>query len=396
MRLGKINYFYFLRTNKVNSRGLCPIYLKVGFESRFSEISSGIYINPIHWDRKKYHVSNDNFNHHVFEIWKQKAQKVLIDIYANDSEVDLNKIKTELSSKRAESHSPHITGFLQIFNSFIEKAKTSNQVEFKTIQKYTHIYNTVKDFFIRTYKVKDIAINDLKMKELLQYEEFCLHTLKHKQVTANKSLSILKQIMKYSIGHDFIQKSPWLLHKPKTVITEILYLSNDQLRLIENSDFNSDRLNKVKDCFIFQCFSGLGYHELAHASNANIVIKKNIKWLSLQRKKTKKNFLIPLLPPAAKIWEKYNGVLPVLSNQKLNAYLKEITQILKLDIELKTHLARKTYTSTVLLGNNVPLKIVTCLLGHSNSSVTEKHYASISNDLLESNVELLFKIFNDN
>ena len=89
----------------------------------------------------------------------------------------------------------------------------------------------------------------------------------------------------------------------------------------------------------------------------------------------------------------YDGKLPVISNQKFNTYLKQISDIIGLNVHLTTHLARKTFTSTVLLGNNIPLKVASTLLGHSNNKTTEKHYAEVSNDLLEQHVASLFDIF---
>ena len=103
-----------------------------------------------------------------------------------------------------------------------------------------------------------------------------------------------------------------------------------------------------------------------------------------------------MLPPAHKIWDKYNGELPVLSNQKYNEYLKEVASAINLSAHLTTHLARKTFTTTVLLGNNIPLKVASTLLGHSNTKITEKHYAEVTNDLLDQHVGSLFDIFKNN
>jgi len=114
----------------------------------------------------------------------------------------------------------------------------------------------------------------------------------------------------------------------------------------------------------------------------------------MKRQKTHKNFLIPMLPPAQTIWNKYDGILPVLSNQKYNEYLKELAIEINLNAHLTTHLARKTFTTTVLLGNNIPLKVASTLLGHSNTKITEKHYAEVTNDLLDQHVGSLFDIFN--
>jgi integrase len=177
------------------------------------------------------------------------------------------------------------------------------------------------------------------------------------------------------------------------VITNIVYLTKDQLHVLETATIISEKLAKVRDCFIFSCYSGLAYAEIAAITNDNIVVKNNINWITMKRKKTQRSFLIPMLPPALAIWDKYEANLPVLSNQKYNKNLKELATLLNLNVNLTTHLARKTFTTTVLLGNNIPLKVASTLLGHSNTRITEKHYAEVTNDLLEQHVESLFDIF---
>lgn len=104
------------------------------------------------------------------------------------------------------------------------------------------------------------------------------------------------------------------------------------------------------------------------------------KWVKMYRKKTGRVINIPLLPKPLEILNKYssnNSILPVISNQKFNSYLKEIAEIIGFEKRLTHHIARKTFASTVLLFNNVPMEIVSELLGHSNMKITQEHYGKI-------------------
>jgi len=396
MKIGSIHYQLFVYKSKTNLRGKAPLYCKLASGGKLKLISTGISINPKYWDTAKYTVSSkDELNKNLVEVWKQKLNKLLFDIYSNDIETDLEKISAVLSGKTKVIAGDGGAGFLEIYNTFIVTAKKQigEQYTYRTVQKFITIYNTVVEFVNKTYGKKDIPICDLKLKHLLEYEEYCLIIYKHKQITVNKSVQMLKQIIRYAMGHEYLDKDPWIMHKAKSVITNIVYLTKDQLHVLETATIISEKLAKVRDCFIFSCYSGLAYAEIAAINNDNIVVKNNINWISMKRKKTQRSFLIPMLPPALAIWDKYEANLPVLSNQKYNKNLKELATLLNLNVNLSTHLARKTFTTTVLLGNNIPLKVASTLLGHSNTRITEKHYAEITNDLLEQHVASLFEIF---
>ncbi|MFT5216852.1 MAG: integrase/recombinase XerD [Glaciecola sp.] len=125
----------------------------------------------------------------------------------------------------------------------------------------------------------------------------------------------------------------------------------------------------MKDLFIFCCYTGLAYNELSRLEHKHIQKGfDDMFWISMKREKTSKDFSIPLLPQAEGLIKKYQSkeslVFPKVSNQKYNSYLKEIGVIIGIEKRLTTHIARKTFASTVLLYNNVPMEIFSELLGH--------------------------------
>ena len=103
------------------------------------------------------------------------------------------------------------------------------------------------------------------------------------------------------------------------------------------------------------------------------------EWIRMIRKKTNREISIPVLPKAKEILVKYEHELPKISNQKFNSYLKEISALLSIEKKLTHHIARKTFATTVLLYNNVPMEIVSELLGHSNIKITQDSYAKVLN-----------------
>jgi integrase/recombinase XerD len=176
-------------------------------------------------------------------------------------------------------------------------------------------------------------------------------------------------------------------------------LTDDELKSLENYDFSQTRLQQVKDLFVFCCYTGLAFKEMSNLKTEHIVkgFDGNV-WIKMNREKTSKPLMIPLLPKALDMINKYQNeevLLPVISNQRFNSYLKEIADIVGLKKNLTHHIARKTFASTVLLFNDVPMEIVSELLGHSKISTTQDYYAKIVNKKLSETMKGLSERLNE-
>jgi integrase len=116
-------------------------------------------------------------------------------------------------------------------------------------------------------------------------------------------------------------------------------------------------------------------------------------WLNIHRNKTGKMYKVPLIPKAKEIMEKYRNesdyVFEGVSNTKFNLYLKEIADVVGLDFNLTHHIARKTFATTVLLYNDVPMEIVSKLLGHSSMKITQDSYGKIVEKKISEEMERL-------
>jgi integrase/recombinase XerD len=179
-----------------------------------------------------------------------------------------------------------------------------------------------------------------------------------------------------------LDRDPFILHKSKTVRNTVIFLTTAELKTLEESVLQQKRLSIIQDLFIFCCYTGLAYIEMAHLSKQNIQIGfDNVNWIQMKREKTQRQISIPILPKAQEIIEKYatdnNLVFPSISNQKFNSYLKEIADVTGIEKRLTHHIAMKTFASTVLLYNDVPMEIVSELLGHSNMIITQESYGKV-------------------
>jgi integrase len=176
------------------------------------------------------------------------------------------------------------------------------------------------------------------------------------------------------------------------------HLTQIELAKLESKDLKIERISQVRDIFLFSCYTGLAYTDTKNLRRSQIIIGiDGERWISTNRQKTDAPTRLPLLPKAVEIMEKYGNhpqccsigtLLPVLSNQKMNAYLKEIADLCGISKTLTYHTARHTFATTVTLSNGVPLETVSKMLGHSSLKQTQ-HYAKILDIKVSADMEML-------
>jgi site-specific recombinase XerD len=198
---------------------------------------------------------------------------------------------------------------------------------------------------------------------------------------------------------ELIEKNPFNLYSGKIKEVETLFLTQEELERIENKDFKIDRLERVKDLFIFSCYTGYAPVDALKLTRKNI-IQDTSKTLCIKanRQKTNTKANVPLLPQAIKIINKYQfeseALLPKISNQKMNAYLKEIAELVGLEKNLTWYVARHTFATTVTLGNGIKIENVSAMLGHKTIRQTQ-HYAKILDSSVSDDMQKLMEKFKD-
>ena len=207
-----------------------------------------------------------------------------------------------------------------------------------------------------------------------------------------------KKIIRIAYANEWITKDPFFHWKATWKTKEKQYLTQTELDILREKKSFLPRLDLVRDIFVFCCYTGLAYADVKQLKQENIIIGVNgDRWIKMQRKKTKAISSIPILPPAEDIIQKYSdhpyvidgkGVLPVLTNQKSNAYLKEIADVCGINKNLTTHLARHTFATTVTLSNGVSIATVSKMLGHRSLKTTQI-YAKVLDSKIADEMEQL-------
>lgn len=390
----KLSILFLLQKVRINKKGKCPIRCRVTYLKTRKIFSTGLFINPDFWDSgKQLAIPPNNKENKILNnklsLIHQEIDKAFLMLQILPNEFDVDDIYRKY---KGEDSKEEIT-ILGAYDLHNDKTEKLIGIDFNKLSwsRYVESRRKVALFITKFYKKKDVRLKDLDLKFIQDLEYFFKTDLKLKQATVYRSIQRVKKIIQFAISENYLKKDPFHLYKNKKHKTVIIYLTDVELKKLEKHNFSQVRLQLVKDLFIFCCYTGLAYTEMSTLTTKNIEIGfDGKKWIHMTRKKTGGKISVPVLPKAKEILEKYNNELPSISNQKFNSYLKEISELIGIDKKLTHHTARKTFATTVLLFNNVPMEIVSELLGHSNMNVTQSHYGKIVQKKVSDEVNKLY------
>lgn len=207
--------------------------------------------------------------------------------------------------------------------------------------------------------------------------------------STERLIKIFKRIILIAREEGFIQHNPFQYHKSKQNRAVRTFLNKQELLSIINADFDSKRLEKVKDLFLFCCFTGLSYSDLSMLKRSDIVVGcDNSQWIIINRQKTSTESRIKLLELPLRILRKYDYELPVISNAKFNMYLREVMDKCNISKRITVHSSRHTFATTISLANGLPIETLSRMLGHSTIRATQV-YAKILDTKISEDVDTL-------
>lgn len=376
----KYSLLFVLQKSRINKKGKCPIRGRITLDSKRKEFSTGQFINPENWNTKKQLAIGDTVDVELINkqlsLIKQNLDKAFLMLELSEDSFSIDDLFRAYTGDSAKKD----LGVLEYFNSYLERRKELIGIDIvqSTWNKFSYLRSDLRSFVRKQYGGKDFMLSRVDLKFINDFEHYLKTKKNKKQVTVNKNLQRFKSVVKSAVSENLLDKYPYAFHRLKKVKAEVLYLSRDELQKLEEHIFAQRRLEQVRDMFVFCCYTGLGYQEMASLQKENLIdgFDGNV-WIKITRKKTGAVVSVPLLPMAENVLKRYEYQLPVISNQRFNSYLKEIATIVGLDIKLTHHVARKTFATTILLYNDVPMEVVSELLGHSKLSITQEHYAKV-------------------
>jgi site-specific recombinase XerD len=378
---------FYLKKPKSYTMGNVPIYLRITVEGQRAEVSTQRQCVPERWNSQSGRMAGTKEDARAMNVYLDTLQTKMYEfhreILLSGLPLTAEAIKIKFTG---QSERPRM--LMEIFEHHNRQFAELVGKEYSegTLKKFKTVVNSLREFLKWKFQVADINIKELGFEFVNDYEFYLKSIQGIQHNTAMGNIKKLKKIVRQCVANDWLDKDPFMSYKIKIRETHRAYLSEEELQKLADKEFAVARLDQVKDIFLFSCFTGLAYSDVMKLSPSDITIGiDGEKWVYTTRTKTDTASRIPLLPTAQEIINKYSKhpkalssskLLPTLSNQRLNSYLKEIADVCGFNKELTFHCARHTFATTVTLTNGVPIESVSKMLGHKSLRTTQ-HYAKI-------------------
>ncbi|MCD9575490.1 site-specific integrase [Flavobacterium soyae] len=386
----KVNLHFYAKSTKVNAKGQFPIYVRLTVNGDRTEFSTKKFIDPSRWSseasKMKGTTEEARSINSYLDLMKSKVLDIQMELIHKGEDLSIDNFKDKLFGSEEKQRM-----LVPIFQDHNNKIKELVGKEYApgTLERYTTSLKHTVEFLEWKYNVSDIEITKINHAFISDYEFYLRSVRNCANNTAVKYIKNFSKIIKICLANDWLDKNPFANYKSKVKEVErvyLVYLTEQEVQSIIEKDLKTERLSLVRDIFLFSCFTGLAYIDVKNLTKSHISIGiDGEKWIFTHRQKTESASKIPILPLTQVIIDKYenhpqcignNKLLPILSNQKMNAYLKEIAGVCEIDKELTFHIARHTFATTVTLTNGVPIESVSKMLGHKNLRTTQ-HYAKV-------------------
>lgn len=366
---------FVCRASKARKDGQSPIEMSVIIGGERSIISLDRKINPKHFIPSSQKVRGNAEVNEYLDVIRRKCFTLEMELIKLDNfslETFVHSFKHGIPQR--------IDTLLSIYakhNELYQQNVVIGKVNATALYKYQKNMERVAEY-LKTLDKSDIKLKDITPSFIEGFQNYCLRTLKNN--TTNKQLKMLKKILSYAVKERLLDVSPFQLTL-KDEKLDYHTLSLDEIKYLMSLKVTDKRIEQIRDMFCLQSMTGLSFSDMVSLCKDDVQDDVIIK----RRKKTDIQFVIPVLPIAKKILEKYDYQLPVISNQKYNQYLKVLGDYAKMPMKLHSHLGRHSF-ACILLNSGVDMKTISRTLGHSSMRTTEKIYAEMSNQTVVSNI----------
>ncbi len=394
-----LTLLFSLRKPKNYQSGEMPIYLRITVDGRRTELAVSRKCDPERWDAVTGRAIGTKSDSRALNAYLDDVQFKIYELQRKMSDAD-ELITSETVKNRYVGKAEKARTLLVIFEDHNAKMKNLVGQEFEksTLERYETCLMHTKDFMQSHYNISDIPVTKINFAFLNEFEHYLRSVRKCGNNSAIKYIKNLGKIVRICLGNGWLTVDPYLNYKPKQKAVNREVLTKEELDRLIKKKFEVERLKTVRDMFVFCCYTGLAYVDVHKLKRSELVkgIDNNL-WIYTNRQKTDTLSRIPVLPVALSIIHNYTDhpqcvvkdtLLPVMSNQKMNAYLKEIADLCKISKQLTFHIARHTFATTVTLNNGVPIESVSKMMGHTSIKTTQI-YAKVMDHKISSDMEKL-------
>jgi len=393
----KLSVSFIARKALKKKNGYVPIYCKVRYNRQSIQLNTTIDLLYSDWDssntraiglnKKQINIALETIRVNIIDKYNELMKtnviitcKVIVDYYKNDSMI-MNTIVNVF-----EEHNNYM-------KSLIDK-----QYSYGTYKNYITTIKRLQEFIKKIYNDNDMSLSKINYDFIYKFSQYILIETQCNHNGMMKHMQRLKKVTNFCIKNQYITHDPFNGFHINFKHSNRMYLTMDELHTITDVELN-ESLMKVRDVFLCACYTGLSYTDIKKLNKTHI--KKgddNFMWIYINRNKTNTPSNIPLLPKAESLINKYmelcnsDVIFPVISNQKINKYLKQIATICDIHKNITFHSARHTFATTITLSNGMPIETVSKMLGH-NSLKTTQIYARVIESKVSADMQVLRQKF---
>lgn len=372
---------FYPRKDRVNEDGQMPIYVRFTVKSKRVNLSTGMFIHSKYWNEHGQRIKEKAPGAYAMNQRLDRLKTEIQDYY-NQLKSSGNEF-TVITIKNYLLQTTNSKGILEIFDFYLESilAKLHKGYSVETYKHYKSSRKRLASFIEFQFNRSDYRIESIDYKFLDFFDVYLKQKFGNHQNTAWNYHKHLRRVLNLAISMEHIHKNPYNKYKVGLKETHREFLTIEEIKRLEEKEIKIERLAAVRDIFVFACYTGLSYSDISKL-NKNHIRKGTDKkeWIIIDRNKTNNRCRIPILPKAKKILQKYKNypknqfkdlLLPVLTNQKMNSYLKELGDICNINKSITMHMSRHTFATSVTLGNGVPIETVSKILGHTSLKTTQ-------------------------
>ena len=371
---------FVAQKGKLKANGKAPILARVTVNGEMVHLATRLDVDPDRWLGKECRTlgksAEDKYINETLDNYRNVIRNKYNELFFRGEAITAMRLKSILTSRSDEAKR-----LLVLFDEFNEdyKALVGKETTHKTYTRYLLTRRRLAEFMAAKYKVKDILLTDINTKFINDFYIY-LRTVdgKNGHNYHMKMIQRFRTVFKTAKDNGWVQTDPFGGFKISMEETHREHLTIDELGALMSKEMTSERLQRVKDIFVFSCFTGLAYTDVRGLKKSEVVMGNDGRlWIDTRRDKTKVAVYVPLLDIPRAILERYADttsharLLSIPANQKVNDYLKEIAAICGIDKNLTFHIARHTFATTVTLENGVALETVQKMLGHKNIRTTQ-------------------------
>lgn len=394
---------FFSRKKKDPNARDCSLYVRITVNKRRVEISLKKQIDPLIWDDKRGRAKTRTEEGRLLNLDLEHTRSAVTECYheldKNQKVITAEMVKSLFLGEEKQEYT--LLNLAAYHNTRFKETLAQG-----TLKNYFTTVGYLKKFLKDKKKLSDIHLTELNYPFIIDFEDY-LRTYTpldhHKKLNNNgimKHLERLRKLMALAVRLEWIDKEPFAQYQLKFKKVDKSFLTTEELALIENKEIAIERLEYIRDLFVFACYTGLAYADAMALEPGHIQKGQDGKmWIRTSRQKTQVSVTTPLLPEALAILHRYKEhprsnafgkIFPPISNQRLNTYLKELADVCGIEKHLTFHLARHTFATSVTLANGVPIETVSKMLGHTKIATTQI-YARVLEKKISEDMDHLFK-----